>query len=105
MEDNYNLYQNSINLLINDGNIILQIICPDKSCLYFLVDKFTSDFTGSGDSINFCQLEGVNITNFLKLNVSTDKRNFISKFNQFILDEKPIRVEFSSNFSWIKWSV
>jgi hypothetical protein len=94
-------YQNTIQLLIDGGHIILQVIF-DSNTEYFLVYEWR---TAEENSSSYHQMVGINITNFLNNNSGKrDKNELISRLQEYIKYSEVMRVEFSKKAAWYKWS-
>lgn len=105
MED-FNKYQRAIETLVSNGFIIVQILNPDGSSSYFLSNKFEESFSSDVQSVDFNRVEGINITNFMRVNGSqVDQNNLIARFNEVIERSPIIRCEFSKNVVWFKYGL
>lgn len=102
--ENFNRYQRAVETLISNGFVILQIINPDNSCFYFVANKFEESFSTNVESVEFNRVEGINITDFLRINGSqVDQTNLIARFQEVVTTSPIIRCEFSNKLAWFKW--
>lgn len=100
-----NIYQKTIEILIEEGHAILQIFNLDGTAFYFTVMEFKESFRSASSSVEFNSLKGINITDFLRINGSQpDKTNLLSRFRDIVNNSPIIRVEFSDNVRWFKWA-
>lgn len=100
MENNYN-FQSSIESLVREGYLILQIMYG-STYHYFYVYQFQ---TAEENAVSYHTAVGINITNFLEVNHgNVDRAQFLSRFIQRIEKAEMIRVEFSKNATWYKWA-
>ena len=105
MED-FNKYQKAIETLVNNGNVIVQIINPDNSAFYFATYKFEESFTSGSQGVEFNLLEGINITDFMRVNASQiNQTNLLAKFDEVLRNSPVIRCEFSKYIRWYKWGI
>lgn len=105
MED-FNRYQKAIETLVNNGNVIVQIINPDNSAFYFSVYKFEESYTCGTGGVEFNLLEGINITDFMRVNASqVNQTNLLAKFDEVLRNSPVIRCEFSKHIRWYKWGI
>ena len=99
-----NLYQKTIEALIADGHIILQIFNQDGTCFYFSVLDFQESFTSPTNSVEFNAVRGINITDFIRNHGGNiNILNIKSKFNEYIANAEVVRLEFSKDIRWMKW--
>lgn len=104
MDNLSNLYQKTIETLVNNGHTILQIFNQDGSCFYFSVLDFKESFTSSTNSVDFNSVRGINITDFMR--TQGGNPNSIAaaaKFEEYILNANVVRCEFSKDTRWMKW--
>jgi hypothetical protein len=101
MENNY--YE-AIEELVNQGYVILQLECGNEY-MYFAVYKWQESYFNTAQSIDFNTIEGINITKFLRTQSSLYKnaRDFISRFEDELVNAPIIRCEFSKGIKWYKW--
>jgi hypothetical protein len=104
MEINLNEFQKTIETIISEGFVIVQIITNENSVLYFSAYEFTPSFRSSVDDVQYCSLIGINITDFMNNNANqVDSRLVIERFRQVIQKNPVIRVEFFGS-RWFKWA-
>ena len=104
MDNLSNLYQKTIETLVDNGHTILQIFNQDGSCFYFSVLDFQESFTSPTNSVEFNTVRGINITDFMR--TQGGNPNSIAaaaKFEEYILNANVIRCEFSKDTRWMKW--
>ncbi len=104
MDNLSNLYQKTIETLVDNGHTILQIFNQDGSCFYFSVLDFQESFTSPTNSVDFNSVRGINITDFMR--TQGGNPNSIAaaaKFEEYILNANVIRCEFSKDTRWMKW--
>lgn len=104
MDNLNNLYQKTIETLVDNGHTILQIFNQDGSCFYFSVLDFKESFTSPTNSVDFNSVRGINITDFMR--TQGDNPNSIAaaaKFEEYILNANVVRCEFSKDTRWMKW--
>lgn len=104
MDNLNNLYQKTIETLVDNGHTILQIFNQDGSCFYFNVLDFKESFTSPTNSVDFNSVRGINITDFMR--TQGGNPNSISaaaKFEEYILNANVVRCEFSKDTRWMKW--
>ena len=104
MDNLGNLYQKTIETLVDNGHTILQIFNQDGSCFYFSVLDFQESFTSSTNSVDFNSVRGINITDFMR--TQGGNPNSIAaaaKFEEYILNANVVRCEFSKDTRWMKW--
>lgn len=104
--DKINIFQKAIELLILEGNSILQVKNGDEY-LYFAVLKWQENYSNQMESINFNSVEGVNITEFLLKNslLYRNKTEFLNKFMDIMADNAVLRCNFSKESEWFYWSI
>ena len=104
MDNVNNLYQKTIETLVDNGHTILQIFNQDGSCFYFSVLDFQESFTSPTNSVDFNSVRGINITDFMR--TQGGNPNSIAaaaKFEEYILNANVVRCEFSKDTRWMKW--
>lgn len=104
MDNLSNLYQKTIETLVDNGHTILQIFNQDGSCFYFSVLDFQESFTSATNSVEFNSVRGINITDFMR--TQGGNPNSIAaaaKFEEYILNANVVRCEFSKDTRWMKW--
>lgn len=104
MDNLSNLYQKTIETLVDNGHTILQIFNQDGSCFYFSVLDFQESFTSPTNSVDFNSVRGINITDFMR--TQGGNPNSIAtaaKFEEYILNANVVRCEFSKDTRWMKW--
>lgn len=104
MDNLNNLYQKTIETLVDNGHTILQIFNQDGSCFYFSVLDFKESFTSPTNSVDFNSVRGINITDFMR--TQGGNPNSIAaaaKFEEYILNANVVRCEFSKDTRWMKW--
>ena len=104
MDNLNNLYQKTIETLVDNGHTILQIFNQDGSCFYFSVLDFQESFTSPINSVEFNSVRGINITDFMR--TQGGNPNSIAaaaKFEEYILNANVVRCEFSKDTRWMKW--
>ena len=104
MDNLGNLYQKTIETLVDNGHTILQIFNQDGSCFYFSVLDFQESFTSPTNSVDFNSVRGINITDFMR--TQGGNPNYIAaaaKFEEYILNANVVRCEFSKDTRWMKW--
>ena len=104
MDNLSNLYQKTIETLVDNGHTILQIFNQDGSCFYFSVLDFQESFTSPTNSVEFDSVRGINITDFMR--TQGGNPNSIAaaaKFEEYILNANVVRCEFSKDMRWMKW--
>lgn len=104
MDNLGNLYQKTIETLVDNGHTILQIFNQDGSCFYFSVLDFQESFTSPTNSVDFNSVRGINITDFMR--TQGGNPNSIAaaaKFEEYILNANVVRCEFSKDTRWMKW--
>ena len=104
MDNLGNLYQKTIETLVDKGHTILQIFNQDGSCFYFSVLDFQESFTSPTNSVDFNSVRGINITDFMR--TQGGNPNSIAaaaKFEEYILNANVVRCEFSKDTRWMKW--
>lgn len=100
-----NSHQKQIENLISEGFSILQIFNGDGSAFYFVVHKFEESFQSTAQSVDFCQLVGINVTDFLNVtNNMPNRSDFIARFNEFVNSSMVVRVKFSKKVRWFHWT-
>lgn len=110
MAENFdiNVYQKAIEAIISNGFVVLQIFPFEGStAYYYLVHQFNPSMRTPTDDIQFNQVVGVNITDFIKNNAYIgDRHEFIRKFMLLINNEetKITRVEFPNSMRWFKFA-
>ena len=102
---NLNAYQKIIEVLVANGYTILQIISNPYQVFYYLVHEFSPSFAGGGQEIKFNYLKGINITDFLQKNCTSDTRNILAKMDEIMQNSIILRIEFSNKVEWYKYSV
>lgn len=93
--------------LVKAGYTILQVINPvTKDVNYFLVYKWQESYSNNVESIEFNDLQGIDITDFiLKYNMQFPNNvQFINYFNSTIANEEILHCSLSKNFLWCKFS-
>ena len=104
MDNLSNLYQKTMETLVDNVHTILQIFNQDGSCFYFSVLDFQESFTSTTNSVDFNSVRGINITDFMR--TQGGNPNSIAaaaKFEEYILNANVIRCEFSKDTRWMKW--
>lgn len=105
MTTDLNIYQKAIELLVSEGYSVLQIVNADGSAFYFITYEFQESYFNNTQSVDYCIVKGINITEFLKINIANPQRvNFMSNFNRTLQEMPMIRCEFSKDTRWLKWS-
>ena len=100
-----NAHQKQIESLIDEGFTILQIFNDNGTTFYFVVNKFEESFQSTSQSVDFCQVVGINVTDFLSVtNNMPNKNDFIARFNQFVNNSRVVRMKFSKNVKWFEWT-
>lgn len=102
-----NEYQSAIEVLVQKGHTVLQIVMSDNSCLYFTVYKWQEGYFNTAQSIDFNTVQGVNITDFLVKNSAQfhNDGQFISHFENYLTEAPVVRCEFSKTSLWYKWQI
>ena len=104
MDNTHNLYQKTIETLIEQGHTILQVFNADGSCFYFSVLDFQESFTSPTNSVDFHAVRGVNITDFMRTQGANPNGVMaVSKFAEFLQNSNVVRCEFSKDTRWMKW--
>ena len=104
MDNLNNLYQKTIETLVDNGHTILQIFNQDGSCFYFSVLDFQESFTSSTNSVDFNSVRGINITDFMRTQGGNPNSIVAAaKFEEYILNANVVRCEFSKDTRWMKW--
>jgi len=104
VENLYNQHQKTIESLVNEGYVILQVFSRDNTCFYFAVFDFKESFSNPTAGVEFNAVRGVNITDFLKNQSGNPNAiQLISKFQQFMETANVVRCEFSNKMDWLKW--
>lgn len=104
MDNINNQYQKTIETLVNEGHVILQVFNEDGTCFYFSVMNFQESFSSPTNSVDFNAVQGINITDFMRTQGGNPNLvAAIAKFNEFITNAPVIRCEFSKNYKWMKW--
>lgn len=99
-----NIYQSAIEALTEDGFVILQVLYPDGSSLFFNAIEFQEAFTSTASSVEFHSVKGQNVTNFFKNHGSNpDTTSVVYKFREYINNKSAIRCNFAKGLNWIKW--
>lgn len=94
-------YCSTIQTLVNNGNIVLQVIYGDNA-EYFCVYEWK---TAEENSVSYHQLIGINITNFLNNNHGVVSQiDVLARLQDYISSGEIMRVEFSKEAVWYKWS-
>jgi hypothetical protein len=103
--ENYNLFK-CIEQIVSDGWVILQICGLNESDVFFVVNKFEESYFNSAESVDYNLLEGINITEFLYKNVNLyrNKIELMNNLQNYIDDNIVMRVEFSKNVKWCKYT-
>jgi hypothetical protein len=107
MELNINAYQKAIEVMLSLGHTILQVFpLNDTTAYYFAVHQFNPSMTTPTDDIQFNQVVGINITDFVRNNVLVDRNSFVFKFEQLISDPNTdvVRMEFPNTVRWFKFA-
>lgn len=102
-----NLYQQAIDSLVKGGFDVLKVVESDGHALYFIVYKWQEAYFNSAQSVEFNTVEGINITAFLNknLNLAQNYTQFVGALDNEIEKMDMVRVQFSKNAEWYKWSV
>lgn len=99
-----NQFQKTIESLVDNGHVILQVFTGEEDCLYFSVMDFQESFQSPTNSVEFNSVRGINVTDFMRTQGGNPNAvAMIAKFNDFINHSNVVRCEFSRNFRWMKW--
>lgn len=98
----------AITEIARGGFDVLQIFQPGASePIYFLVYKFQEAFFNTAQSVEYNVVEGIDITDFMERNANM--ANNVVEFNnnlQRTIDDSPVmRVQFSKETVYYKWSM
>lgn len=103
----FNEYQKAIESIVNEGYEVLQISsAKSDEYLFFVIYKWQEGYFNTAQSIDFNTLEGVNITDFLNKNAAgyANHALFISSLNNSLSEGMLIRLQFTKDSEWYKWS-
>lgn len=100
-----NVFQGIIEVLVNNGYEIVQIINNPYNVFYYLVYSFESAYSGGGVDIRFNFLKGVNITDFLQKNSRNDARLILAKIEELITHSTVVELKFSDKVDWYKYAL
>lgn len=104
MDINLNLYQKTIENLVRLGHNVIQVFpFKDNTAYYFLVHKFIPSMKTPVDDIEYNQITGINITDFIKNNPVLNSSNFNARLDEIIRNNDVIRVEFPNTIPWFKF--
>lgn len=105
MEVNINIYQKTIEHLISLGHTVIQVFPFGNSdvAYYFLVHKFIPCTKTPIEDIQYNQITGINITDFIINNPVLNSSNFNHRLNDVIEHNDIVRVEFPNTMSWFKF--
>lgn len=106
MDININVYQKTIETLISMGHSVIQVFPFGKSevAYYFLVHKFVPSMKTPVDDIQYNQITGINITDFMRNNpVLMNSADFQHRLNDVIENNDVVRVEFPNTLTWFKF--
>lgn len=104
MDINLNLYQKTIENLVRLGHTVIQVFpFNDKTAYYFLVHKFIPSMKTPVDDIEYNQITGINITDFMQNNSVLNSSNFNARLDEIIRNNDVIRVEFPNTIPWFKF--
>lgn len=104
---NINLYQQAIEAILSIGHNVLQVFpFNDPTAYYFVVHQFSASMKTPTDDIQYNQVVGINITKFIEQNSFIENREFLKKFENYIMSEEAsvVRMEFSNTTRWFKFS-
>lgn len=103
-EINLNLYQKTIETLVAMGHSVMQVFpFHNETAYYFLVYNFSPSMKTPVDDIQYNQITGINITDFLRNNPVLNSSNFTHRLNEIIEKNDVIRVEFPNTMPWFKF--
>ena len=96
----------AINRLTNEGYVVLQAqVLNNNEYIYLLCHKFTESTQNNVESVEYCVADSIDITSFLVRNsINPNLTNFLSNLNQIVTDSAVMRLQFSKNTKWVKWS-
>jgi len=104
-----NAFQRGIELLANEGFVVLQILNddPEGKDVFFVVYKFTECYFNTAQSIDFSTMEGINVTEFLTVNSAmyAERTSFLASFNKHLENAPVMRLEFSKGIRYMKWQL
>lgn len=89
------------------GFDVLQIFQPGMiEPIFFLVYKFQEAYFNTAASVEYNVLEGIEITQFMERNASFAHNavDFINNLHRTIEESPILRVQFSKESVWYKWS-
>lgn len=105
MDININVYQKTIETLISMGHSVIQIFPFGNLdvAYYFLVHKFVPSMKTPIDDIQYNQVTGINITDFMRNNPVLNAATFQHRLNEVIDKNDVVRVEFPNTLTWFKF--
>lgn len=94
-----------LHILIDNGYTIL-LIKSGFGDLYFAVYKWQESYSSTAQSIDFNAVEGIDITKFIntKTELYRNSKELLEHFENELMKGNLIRLEFSKNVEWYKWS-
>ena len=99
-----NAFQCIIEVLLQDGYTIIQIVSNPYNVFYYAVLEFEPPYQGGGQTIEYGYLKGINITDFLQKNSANDARHIAAKMQDIMLHSQVITMNFSNKVEWYKYS-
>ena len=102
---NLNAYQTVVEILINEGYVIVQLMVGGCDVMYFAANEFHPPIRGNSENVPFGRVIGVNITEFMKVNGGlNEQRQILGRFKETMNNQAVIRMEFDENTNWYKWA-
>lgn len=104
---NINAYQKAIETIVSQrGFSVVQVFFNDVTAYYYAVHKFTPAAKTPTDDIQYNQVIGINITNFIQNNSLVGIDAFLHKFDVLMSDPhtEVLRLEFPNTIKWFKFA-
>lgn len=103
-----NIQIKAIQELNRQGWDVLQMFQPGASdAIFFLVYNFQEAFFNTAASVEYNVVEGIEITDFMERNAAFAQNvtDFINNLNHTVESSAVVRVQFSKETVWYKWSL
>lgn len=96
-----------IQAFIEGGNNLLEIRVSDNEVEWWLANSFDESVFNSTASVDFCSIQGINVTPFVESAVGIFHNNteFNNKLVNYIEKNKAISQKFSKYIKWRYYSV
>lgn len=97
----------ALNELLLQRHIVLQVVQPSGTTIWFLVFKWQQGYFNTAESVEFNTVEGIDISEFMEKNAAMYRSNseFRSQLERFIEENPVIRCEFTNKSIWYKWQI